>query len=256
MLPSISIITALYNREKYIARCLNSILEQNFPAELIVIDGGSTDDSINIINCYREKISFFLSELDQGIYDAINKGVKKSSGEIIGILHSDDVFENNNILLEVAEFFEKNPNIDILIGNAVFVNFKYSKKILRIYKSSRFKLFSMRFGFMPCHTATFIRRKVFIDYGLYDINFKSAGDFEFFLRVLYKSKVKYFIMNKTFVVMQIGGMSTSGIRSYIRSSREISNSLKKNNIYSNIFFILLRLPIKLIYHLIDRISSK
>jgi glycosyltransferase involved in cell wall biosynthesis len=256
MLPSISIITALYNREKYITRCLNSVFQQKFPAELIVIDGGSTDESVNIIKYHLEKINFFLSEPDDGIYDAINKGVKKSCGEIIGILHSDDVFASDNILHEVANFFEKNPSIDILIGNAVFVDSNDSKKILRNYKSSRFKLFSMRFGFMPCHTATFIRRKVFIDYGLYDISFKSAGDFEFFLRVLFISKVKYFIMNKTFVIMQTGGMSTSGIRSYIRSSREISNSLKKNKIFSNMFLIMLRLPIKFIFHLIDRVFSK
>jgi glycosyltransferase involved in cell wall biosynthesis len=256
MLPSISIVCAVYNRERYIATCLDCLLDQSFPAELVVIDGGSTDGSINVINRYLNKISYFISEKDLGIYDALNKGVNNSTGDIVGILHSDDIFTNKDVLLEVSNFFKKNPTIDILIGNAILVSTINSAKVLRNFRSTRFKLFSMRFGFMPCHTATFIRRKVFNKIGFYDEKFISAGDFDFFLRALFISKTKYFLLNKTLVVMSVGGMSTSGFKSYIRSTREILISLKKNKIYSNIILVLLRLPIKLITHFYDTLITK
>ncbi len=255
MIKKITIITAVYNRDRFIENCIVSTLGQDFATELVVIDGGSTDQTLTIINKYQNQISCLISEKDFGIYDALNKGILNSTGEIIGILHSDDFFASNNILTEVARTFDSCPDIDMLIGNAAFVSNDDPSKIIRRYRSDRFKLFSMRFGFMPCHTASFVRKDVFKRFGLYDIKFKSASDFDFFLRTIFVGRVNYKLLKDTLVYMRVGGMSTSGILSYLRTTREIILSLKKNDIYSNIFFVSLRLPIKYILYLYEKYSK-
>ena len=179
----ISVITICFNSESTIEKTIQSVLKQNYKNfEYIIIDGGSTDNTINIINKYKSKISKFISEKDRGIYDAINKGINLANGEIISILHSDDRFFDDEVLNNIIKSFKEENTIDCVIGNTLIVK---SNKILRKYSSKNFKNWMMYFGISPPHPSTFIKKKVYDKIGLYSSDYSIAGDFEFFLRMLY-----------------------------------------------------------------------
>lgn len=240
----ISIITVCLNSERTIEKTIKSILLQKHKnIEYIIVDGGSSDNTIHIIDKYRSKIHKFISENDRGIYDAINKGINHASGEIISILHSDDYFANDQVLTDVAKNFLNDSRIDCLIGNTVLI--KNGKKI-RNYSVSMFKTWMMFFGISPAHPSSFFKKKIYDKFGLYKSYYNIAGDFEFFLRTLYKNKIKYKKKNLTYVIMQYGGESTKSYKSNFISSKEILKSFKENHLYNNFFFINLRFPIKVL----------
>lgn len=247
----ISIVTITYNSVLTILECINSVKHQNYKnIEHILIDGSSSDGTIELLSENSKNFTKIISEPDKGIYDALNKGIANSSGDVIGILHSDDKFENEKVISEIAEIFNEDPNIDIVIGNVVFFDKEFSNKKKRIIRSYRFKPWMLRFGFMPAHTATFIRSSVFKKIGNYKDEYKSAGDFEFFIRIFIVNKLKCYFLNKIITNMRFGGTSTKGIKSYLTTSLEILKALRQYKIYSNIFFILARLPIKWLNQLI------
>ena len=246
----ISIVTVTYNSIPFISNCIESVNNQNYDnIEHIIIDGSSTDGTLELLNKNSSNFTKFISEPDKGIYDALNKGISISSGDVIGILHSDETFKNESVIKLIQTIFIKNKNVDAVIGNVVFFNDNFPKQ-KRIIRSDKFKPWMMRFGFMPAHTATFIRSSALKKIGNYQIDYRSAGDFEFFLRFFHVYKLSYYNINKILVKMRIGGTSTSGIKSYLRTSVEILKALKYHGIYSNIFFVLFRLPIKLFNQLI------
>jgi glycosyltransferase involved in cell wall biosynthesis len=241
----ISIITVAFNNKSVIKDCINSVYKQSYSnIEHIIVDGNSKDGTLDVIQKYKKKNTKIISEPDKGIYDALNKGIKIATGDVIGILHADDVFKNNQVLKQVIKLFKQNIYIDALAGNVVFFNTKKNNIENRIIRSDIFRPWMLRFGFMPAHTATFIKRSVFKKFGLYDASFKSAGDFEFLLKLILVNKVKFFYLKKTLVRMRTGGVSTSGMQSYTRTSIEILYALRKNGFYSNYLFVLLRLPVK------------
>ena len=251
----VSIITVTLNSEVFIESCLTSVKQQNYSEiEHIIIDGGSTDKTIEIINSNKNKKLIFLSETDNGIYDALNKGIKIATGNVIGILHSDDIFSNTSVLNEVVKVI-KEKKVDILSGDVFYYDQQKKNIKNRVIVSSSFKPWMFRYGFMPAHTATFVKKNVFNKIGLYDSTFKSAGDFDLLLRIYLKKEFKIFYLNKVLVYMRTGGISTSGFKSYIRTSKEILKALKKNNVYSNFLFVLLRLPIKQIKKWIFKLRS-
>ena len=222
-----------------------SVMQQSYNnIEHIIIDGDSKDGTIDLINKYKKNNVKFISEPDKGIYEALNKGIEIATGDIIGVLHADDTFYDDRVLEQVISIFKKESHVEVLSGSVVFFDSKKNNTENRIIRSQIFKPWMLRFGFMPAHTATFIRQTVFKKCGLYDDTFKSAGDFDFFLRLISVYKVKLFYFNKILVRMKTGGLSTSGIQSYIRTSNEILKALKKNGVYSNYLLVLLRLPIK------------
>ena len=242
----VSIITVCYNSEKTIEKTIRSVLSQNYKDyEYIVIDGNSTDNTLKIINKYRKKIDIFKSEKDRGIYDAINKGIKHSSGSIISILHSDDVFYDKLTIKNVVSNFKLNQKIDCLIGNTVIVK-KNSKKKLRNYKANFFRNWMLYFGYSPPHPSTFFKQKIYKKYGLYNIKYIIAGDFEFFVRVFLKKKLLFKVIDKNFVLMRTGGKSSNSFKSNLIASHEIIKSFKDNNLYTNWFLIVLRFPLKLL----------
>ena len=243
----VSIITVCYNGEKTIRDTIKSVLTQDYSdIEYIVIDGRSKDTTIDIVNEYRGKISKIISEPDQGIYDAMNKGVKYSTGDIIGILNSDDFFENPSVISDVVKHFNSNPNASLVIGDVVYVDPNNIGKITRFYSSRKFKPFKLRFGWMPPHAATFIKASVYSKFGNYSTDYEISADYELFVRLLLLHKVCYSRLDKVLVRMRTGGVSSSGIKSNLLLNIEIVKACKDNGIYTNIFLVLLKIPMKLL----------
>jgi len=241
----ISIITVCFNSESVIKCCLESVATQKYEdKEHVVIDGGSIDGTISHIKEYRDGISVFLSEKDNGIYDALNKGISLSTGDVIGILHADDFFFNDDVLSEVALIFKAKPYLKAVSGNSLFFKDDTSK-ITRNYGSRFFRSWMMRFGFMPSHTASFFHKDVFRTIGGYDTSYGSAGDFEFYLR-LFKSPLPHLYSDINVTKMREGGLSTSGWSSYWRTTKEIKRALNNQKIFTFWLFVLMRLPIKLV----------
>ena len=240
----VSLITICHNSIDSIESCLESIGNQTYQdIEHIVVDGLSSDGTIDFLKSVEDRISVLEIGQDTGIYDALNKGISHVTGDIVGIVHSNDVLSDNFSIENIVSCFENSPKADMVVANTYFFN-PDTGNIVRLYNSSNFRPRMMRFGFMPAHTATFIRKKVFVQYGAYNAKYTSAGDFDFFVRLFLIHKVPYVFLDKMVVGMSTGGMSTSGFFSYWRTSAEILHILKNSQIKSNWLFVLSRLPIK------------
>jgi glycosyltransferase involved in cell wall biosynthesis len=245
----ISIITVCYNSQKTIENTIKSTISQTYKNyEYIIIDGGSTDDTIKIINKYKKNINIFKSEKDKGIYDAINKGIKYSTGSVISLLHSDDIFYENTTTLKIMSYFNSNPKLECLIGNTIITK-NDLKKNIRCYKANFFKKWMLYLGYSPPHPSTFFRKEIYNKYGLYKNEYKIAGDFEFFVRIFLKKNLLFKIINENFVLMRSGGKSSKTLKSNFISSKEIIKSFKDNNLYTNWFLVILRFPLKLIQYI-------
>ena len=252
----ISLITACYNNIDTIENCLSSIKSQTYKnIEHIVIDGLSSDGTIELLQSHKSQLAILESDHDDGIYDALNKGLEYVTGNVVGILHADDMLVDKFSIERVVSCFDNHPEADMVIANAYFFD-PNTKKTTRFYKSSNFKPWMMRFGFMPAHTATFIKKSVFDQYGTYNKNYISAGDFDLFVRLILNHNVSYVLLDKIITGMSMGGTSTSGFISYWRSSIEIIKSLKKNGVKSNWAFVLVRLPIKASKRVLDLLFLK
>jgi glycosyltransferase len=205
----ISVITTCYNREKTIASAIESTLSQDYAnKELVVIDGASKDGSVKIINQYKNELAYFVSEKDSGMYNALNKGIQNCTGDIIGLLHSDDIFYNEKTLSKIAEAFEK-TNADIIYANGQYVDEKDIENVKRIYKAKPFKKKYLKYGWIPLHTTIFAKKEVFENYGLYREDFQIASDYEISLRWFSNDLLKKEFLNDWIVKMRLGGKSTS-----------------------------------------------
>ena len=245
----VSIITVCFNSQKTIRKTIKSVISQSYKNyEYIIIDGGSTDNTIKIINEYKKCISVFISEKDKGIYDAINKGIKKSTGSVVSILHSDDIFYNNQTTKKVMSYFSSNLKLDCLIGNTLITK-NNSKKVIRNYKANSFKKWMLYLGFSPPHPSTFFSKKIYKKFGLYNKKYNIAGDFEFYVRIFLKQNILLRIVNKNFILMKSGGRSSESLKSNFISSNEIIKSFKDNNLYTNWLLVILRYPIKLLQYI-------
>jgi len=224
----VSIITATLNSEKNISSCLNSISSQKYKnIEHIIIDGKSTDQTLEIINRHTYKPAKLISEKDKGIYDALNKGIKNATGGIIGFLHSDDIFENEYVIEELVRAFEKSDR-DLVYGNILHVHRENTKKIFRIWISLPFRKNLLKEGWMPPHNGLFVRRKIFLKYGVYNINFKIAADYEWILRVFSKDSVKAFYIDKLILRQRIGGKSNGSLLKIVQVMIEDYKALRSN----------------------------
>ncbi len=233
----VSVITVSYNSIRTISDTIKSVLSQTYPnIEYIIIDGTSTDGTIELIKSFGEKISIFKSEPDNGIYDAINKGIRFSSGDIVGILNSDDFYYDNHVIEKVAEAFRENK-IDAVFGDAQFVDPIKTSKIIRYYSSKNFHTGKFRFGYMPAHPTFYVKRELFEKYGYYKANYKIAADFELLVRFLYINHVKYKYLEIPFLSMRRGGVSNKSIYSNYIINKEIARACKENGIRTNYFNI-------------------
>lgn len=242
----VSIVTVCYNSDATIERAIESVLAQSYTdIEYIVIDGGSTDNTDSIIEKYRDSLAYYLSENDSGIYDAMNKGIKQCTGEIVGILNSDDAYTSNFEIEHIVQKFIENPNSEIVIGDIKFVNFE-TGKTLRTYSAKQFKPYKMRFGWMPPHPATFVKKSVYEMYGLYSTKYKISADFERLVKWLLVEKTPYSYTDRCIVNMSIGGASTANLKSVITLNKEVIKACRTNGIYTNILMICLKFPFKLL----------
>lgn len=239
----ISIITVCFNSSKTIEKTFQSIKNQSYQnLEYIVVDGGSFDDTLKIIKNYSSCISNYISESDKGLYDAMNKGISMATGDIIGILNSDDIFVDNYVLEKVAKFHTKN-SIDASVGN--ITQFNKNDKVVRKYSAKNWSPNKLKIGFMPAHPAIFFKRDLFENYGKYRLDFVSGADYELIIRFFLRNKITWKYSGITTTAMLIGGISSSGYKSYKLISREIKKALDLNNIKFSYFKVLLRVIWKL-----------
>jgi len=204
----VSIITTCYNREATIRDCIESVLSQDYrDIEYIVIDGASKDNSLSIINEYKDRIDRIVSEPDGGMYEAINKGIALATGDVIGLLHSDDFFYKKDRISLIVEAIQDNK-ADIVYGNGLFVNKDNPDVIVRKWMSRSFSRLKMRFGWLPLHPTVYVKRKCIERCGLYDESFRIAADSDFLIRYFYKADFNIYYLEKYIVRMRMGGLST------------------------------------------------
>lgn len=241
----ISIVTVSYNSAATIADTLRSVAAQTYTdIEHLIVDGQSSDKTMQVVDAHSHPKLIFSSESDNGIYDAMNKGVQRATGEIIGILNSDDFYVHENVLNEVATAFSADPTLDVVLGDVDFVKSGDLEKPVRTYRAYGFKTWMFHFGFMPPHPAVFVRKTAYERVGSYKIGYKIAADFDFLLRLLLIDGAKYQATGKHWVRMLTGGASTSGWRSNFVITKEMRRSLLENKVFSSIPMLLLRLPVK------------
>jgi glycosyltransferase involved in cell wall biosynthesis len=226
--PRISIVTVSYQSSRTIERTLQSVAGQSWPArEHIVIDGGSTDGTIEIARKYESGLAALVSERDRGIYDAMNKGVARASGGAIGFLNSDDWYVDDTVLADVGNAF-RDPDIDAVFGNVDFVRAENTDRVVRVYNSGRFRPDLLSSGWMPAHPGLFMRRSVFERVGPFRTDYRIAADFDFIVRAFSSGNLKYQYLPRTLVRMQLGGASTSGLASTVLLNREMMRALREN----------------------------
>ena len=241
----LSIITVTYNRFDVLESCLQSIAaqKQHLDFEYVLVDGNSNDGTTALLTRYSSIIDKLIIEPDSGIYEALNKGILACSGDIIGFLHSDDVYENEMILAMIFQLFRVSPDVDVISGKTELFDSSLNKK-LRAFSSDRWRIFYFILGVMPPHCSTFIRKYVYQELGYFDQRFNSAADFDFFLRILIKKKFKIIQIEDVLIKMRAGGKSTLGWRSYIRTTKEIAFGLRKNKLFIAWPLLILRFLVK------------
>lgn len=248
MKPKISIITATFNSAATVEDTLRSVLGQTYGnIEHIIIDGDSHDNTMEIVEQYADKyrqrgLSLkWISEPDEGIYDAMNKGINLATGEIVGLLNSDDFYTFPTVVERVANEFESSSEpIDAVYGDIHYVNPDRLGKCVRYYSSKHFRRERMRMGFMPAHPSFYCRRDIYRHYGLFDTDFKIAADFEQLLRLIYINKIHTRYIPLDFVTMRTGGASSPGFESHLKIYAEHKRAYRKNQVSSNFFLESLR----------------
>ena len=231
----VSIVTATYNSAQTISDTIKSVLGQTFQdIEYIVIDGNSTDMTVSVIKQYEplfESRLKWLSEKDGGIYDAMNKGIRIATGDVVGILNSDDYFTSNDVIERMVAAFS--DGVDAVYGDVHFIHDGELDKVVRYYSSKPFRPFWLRFGFMPAHPSFYCKREVFEKAGLYKTDYLIGSDYEMMVRLFMVHKINAKYLPLDFVTMRIGGASTAGVRSRLQLIKDDVRGCRENGIYTN-----------------------
>lgn len=229
----ITVITATYNNSPTILRCIKSVQEQSWPdVEHIIIDGASADNTVELIRSVSNRVVHLVSEPDRGIYDALNKGLRMASGEVIGFLHADDQFGSAETLAHIAgAFASTGTGMDGLCGvygDLIFVGGEESDRVVRTWKSGPFNPRAARWGWMPPHPTLFLRREVYRKHGLFDPSFTIAGDYDFLLRVMKDPDMRLLFLPEVITRMRHGGASTGSMKNLLAKSAEDLRALRNN----------------------------
>ena len=255
----ITIITATYNSSSTVRYTLESVLKQTYADfEHLIVDGASKDNTLEIVKEYLPHFHGklrYISEPDKGIYDAMNKGIELVTGDIIGILNSDDFYSSPYVLEKIAKAMETGK-VDAVYGDVHFVTATNLNKCVRYYSSKLFHRTWMRFGFMPAHPSFYCRREIYIQYGSFDTSYKVAADFENLLRLIFVNKIRIQYIPLDFVTMRTGGASTSGLRSHKQILKDHLRAYQANGVYSNLLFECLRYPYKIVEIILTKLKRK
>ena len=239
----ISIVTATFNSAKTVRDTIESVLRQTHSDwELIIKDGCSKDSTLEICRELSERANGrmkIISSLDSGIYDAMNQGIEAATGDVVGLLNSDDFYTSDDVLETISTAFE-NGDMDAVYGDIHFVKDGALDKCVRYYSSAHFSRKRMLYGYIPAHPSFYCKRDLYLKYGLYDTSFKVAADFEQLLRMIYVEKIKTQYIKKDFVTMRTGGASTAGLKARAVIMRDHLRAFKKNGIRNNVFRLSLR----------------
>jgi glycosyltransferase involved in cell wall biosynthesis len=224
----ISLITVAYNADKTIERCIRSVIAQSYPnIEYIVIDGGSTDKTLEILSGFKANINQLVSEPDRGVYDAMNKGIKIATGTIVGMLNADDVLANIDVLAHVAHAFRQHST-GIVYGDLDYVS--AGGRIIRKWRSGEYRLEAFNRGWMPPHPTFYCKTDLYYKYGFYSLEYGTAADYELMLRLMFKNHVSAVYLPEVMVKMQIGGKSNQSVSNRVKASSNDRRAMKENGI--------------------------
>ncbi|WP_163710558.1 glycosyltransferase family 2 protein [Mangrovibacterium lignilyticum] len=249
----VTIITVVYNNRENISECIESVLNQSYPnIEHIVIDGNSKDGTQEVISRYHQHLGKYISEKDKGLYDALNKGLKMATGDIVGILHSDDLFYEKETVQKVVNEFKKTET-DLLYANGVYVPKTSLTSVKRVYRSSPLRKYYIKFGWIPLHTTIYIKRDLIEKYGLYDAKYSIASDYDISLRWFKSPEIKKHFFNEWVVKMRLGGKSTSA-NMQKRKSLEDLEIIKRHGLFG-LFTLGCKIARKIPQYLMPRITG-
>ena len=250
----ISVVTVTFNSSATVRDTFDSVLNQHYEDyEYLVIDGGSKDSTVSIIKEYEPKFGGkmrWISEKDKGMYDGINKGIRMATGDVVGIINSDDFYHRTDIFDIINDAFEKNEDIQAIYGDVRFVNPDNLEKTVRYYSSKHWKPSCFRLGFMPAHPSFFTYKVNFEKYGYYQHDYHIAADYELLIRHLYTNRVPARYLPVDFMKMRTGGRSTNGWRSNVLLNKEIVRACKENGIYTNLPLLFMKYFVK-VFELIN-----
>ena len=234
----ISIITIAFNSEETIEDTIKSVVAQDYKdVEYIIIDGGSTDGTLQIVDKYKDNIAKVISEPDKGIYDAMNKGVRASTGELVGILNSDDFYASNTVLSEIADAI---GDKDAIYADLVYVDRENTEKVVRYWKAGAYKEDCFFKGWMPPHPTFFIRKRLYDKYGDYNLKLKSAADYELMLRMLHKHKISVTYLPKVITKMRVGGQSNVTLKNRLKANKEDRMAWELNGLEPKFYSLYLK----------------
>lgn len=245
----VTIITVTYNSDATLADTIESVLSQSYPnIEYLIIDGASSDSTLDIIRQYETAFGGrlkYVSEKDGGIYDAMNKGIRMATGEVVGILNSDDYFTSDGIVTRLASEFE-DGDVEAVYGDVHYIRDGSPDKCVRYYSSKKFMRLWLRFGFMPAHPSFYVRRNVYNLAGGYRNDYQIGADYEMMVRLFYKFHIHARYIPMDFVTMRTGGVSTKNLKSKITLIREDVRACRENGIYTNTLMVCTKLFYKLL----------
>lgn len=244
----ISLVTVTFNSAATICDTIESVLRQSYSDyEYLMIDGGSDDGTIDIIREYEPRFRGrlrWVSEKDKGMYDAINRGIRMATGDVVGIINSDDFYHRTDIFAVIADAFTQNKEMEAIYGDVRFVKPDNLERTVRYYSSKHWRPWRFRFGFMPAHPTFFTYRENFEKYGYYQTDYRIAADYELLIRHLYTNRVPAKYVAVDFMKMRMGGRSTNGLKANILLNKEIVRACKENGIYTNLPLLFMKYFIK------------
>jgi len=240
----ISIITITYNSESTVEDTIKSVVTQDFPnVEYLIVDGLSKDKTLDVVNRYAQYIDKVVSEKDKGLYDALNKGIKLASGDVIGMLHSDDVYANTQVISKIAQQFAMDPTVEAVYADLVFVDRTDTDKVLRTWKAGSYEPDAFKKGWMPPHPTFFVKKSVYERLGGFNLDLKLSADYELMLRLIHKNKVKVAYLPETIVKMRMGGISNTSFFVKLKANMEDKMAWKINDIKPGMFTTFIK-PLK------------